>query len=49
MIEMFANSMLATVISAICGIVSKDNSRNPTLAKTATVAFLIMFAGKKKK
>lgn len=44
---MFTNSILATVISAICGIISMKNSRNPTLAKTATVAFLIIFAGKK--
>lgn len=47
MLEMIANSILATVASAICCIVSIYNSRNPTQAKTATVAFLIMFAGKK--
>lgn len=44
---MFAISIIITVISAICGIVSMKNSRNPTLTKTASVAFLIMFAGKK--
>lgn len=47
MLEMIANSILATVASAICCIVSIYNSRNPTQAKTATVAFLIMFSGKK--